>query len=373
MKRDPLLLLILAAIGLPACGERLSGTACIDVADDATDCPAAEDVDVDALFVPYSCDDERVVSISGVGEVRGLDDSYPGASVDSAVSHDLSCCYDAELVDPKPRQECVIGRPYREGAGGSVMAGAVARGGWAGAGRGAPAEGGAGGLPAETGTGLADAWARAGLAEHASVASFARLSLELMAHGAPAELIRATHAAALDEIDHAERCFVLAGRFGAGSVGPGPIPFAEAVIPGRPLAGIVADAVRDGCLSETVGALLAREAARLAPDPQIRETLQRIADDEARHAALAWRIVAWALRAGSSGGASGGASGVGDGAAGSVGEIRGAVVAALRDPPALDVEEIAARAGIDAAPLYAVVRAAPGTITGPAAQALLAA
>jgi hypothetical protein len=48
-------------------------------------------------------------------------------------------------------------------------------------------------------------------------------------------------------------------------------------------------------VGETLGALEAREAALHAKHPSLRRVLDRIADDETRHAALAFRFVAWAL------------------------------------------------------------------------------
>ena len=51
---------------------------------------------------------------------------------------------------------------------------------------------------------LAARWRDNGLAEHASVASFSRHSLQLMALAAPADLVEATHRAAIDEISHAK-------------------------------------------------------------------------------------------------------------------------------------------------------------------------
>jgi hypothetical protein len=48
-------------------------------------------------------------------------------------------------------------------------------------------------------------WTGAGRAEHASVAAFSRFGLVLMHHGAPAELVRAAHRAALDEVRHGSR------------------------------------------------------------------------------------------------------------------------------------------------------------------------
>ena len=47
-------------------------------------------------------------------------------------------------------------------------------------------------------------WRSNGLAEHASVASFSRHSLQLLALAAPADLVEASHRAAIDEVAHAK-------------------------------------------------------------------------------------------------------------------------------------------------------------------------
>jgi len=54
----------------------------------------------------------------------------------------------------------------------------------------------------------------------------------------------------------------------------------------------------EGCIGETVAAVEARELAASACDAGIAETLRIIADDEARHSALAWRFLRWALSRG---------------------------------------------------------------------------
>ena len=150
-------------------------------------------------------------------------------------------------------------------------------------------------VPAEAGVraALAQAWLSDALDEHASVASFARATLELLAVGAPATLVVDTQRASLDEVDHAQRCFSLARRFGATTAAPGPLP---ALAP-RPtsLATLARNTFVEGCIGETIAALVAQRAAHAATDPQTRATLETIAEDEARHAALAWRTVAWAL------------------------------------------------------------------------------
>jgi hypothetical protein len=54
----------------------------------------------------------------------------------------------------------------------------------------------------------------------------------------------------------------------------------------------------EGCIGETLSAALAHEQAAGATDPEVRAALELIAADEARHAELAWRTVAWAIRQG---------------------------------------------------------------------------
>ena len=66
------------------------------------------------------------------------------------------------------------------------------------------------------------------------------------------------------------------------------------------MATIAAATVREGGIGETLAAYHAEIAASRAEDPVIRAALSTIADDEARHAALAWRSVAWVLERGGS-------------------------------------------------------------------------
>lgn len=142
---------------------------------------------------------------------------------------------------------------------------------------------------------LAESWQTAALAEHASVASFARFALQLLALGAPHELVRDAQLAALDEIDHARRCFDIASRLSGRLIGPGRLSEAAANVE-TDLAEVVVATIHEGCVGETLAAALASEQARVAEVPEVRDTLLKIAADEARHAELAWRFVAWALQ-----------------------------------------------------------------------------
>jgi hypothetical protein len=145
---------------------------------------------------------------------------------------------------------------------------------------------------------LAEAWSLDAQAEHASVASFSRFAMELLSVGAPPELVAGAHRAALEEIEHAQICFALASAYAGAPRGPGALAVDGAMQRSGDLAAILRATVEEGCVGETLAAVEADAAASAASDPVVRTALSRIAADEARHAALAWQTVAWALQHG---------------------------------------------------------------------------
>jgi len=154
------------------------------------------------------------------------------------------------------------------------------------------------GLSAAQRTALSEAWARDGLLEHASVASFGRFAMELLAVGAPSDLLEMAHQAALDEVRHARLTLGLASAYAGENIAPSPFPFGGRVEVSSHLADIAARAVKEGCVGETLASVLAAEQLGQATDPAVRGVLSVIAEDEARHAELAWRVVAWAITVG---------------------------------------------------------------------------
>jgi hypothetical protein len=155
--------------------------------------------------------------------------------------------------------------------------------------------------PHEARAAIARGWLDAARAEHAAIAAFARVALQLMELGAPADLVRAAHEAALDEVEHARLSFGVAsaidpGARGEAPFGPGRLPVARTAP--ADFEALVRETFDDGCVGETVGALVARASAERAEDPDVARALAKIADDEERHAELAWKILAWALREG---------------------------------------------------------------------------
>lgn len=199
------------------------------------------------------------------------------------------CCYTADAII----YECG-GRPFVVD-GGPRTAGVATRSDWL-----APVDRAAVDLDDVTRLALAYAWTRSALDEHASIASFARFTMELLAVGAPAEIVALAQRALGDEIRHAELCFGLASRYAGSPVGPGSLAIAGGGggDARHGLAEIAAATVREGCVGETIAAFVASAARAEAEDASVQSALSVIARDESAHAALAFRFVAWALAQG---------------------------------------------------------------------------
>ncbi len=142
---------------------------------------------------------------------------------------------------------------------------------------------------------LAAAWLADALDEHAAIAGFARFTLHLLALGAPPELLRGAQRAGLDVVTHAELCFGLAGAYAGRPLGAGALDTQGEAATGG-LSAALADAVRDGCVGDTIHAMVVTVAAERCEDEAVTRVLRRIAADEVRHAGLAWRFVRWATQ-----------------------------------------------------------------------------
>lgn len=196
-----------------------------------------------------------------------------------------ACCY--TWVIP-----CPGGRAFRDATGTASVARTIERNDWT------LAIGGLAlaDLAPDARIALAAHWTREAAFEHASIASFAQLTLDLLAVGAPPDLLEATQRATLDEIEHARITFALATAYAGEPVGPA----ALSALPGasRTLAAIARSTFIDACVGESVASATLADASRRASDPVLRDLLATMAEDEERHAELAWRIVAWTLRGG---------------------------------------------------------------------------
>jgi hypothetical protein len=141
--------------------------------------------------------------------------------------------------------------------------------------------------PAES---LGDYFAFAAQLEAVSVPAFQRLERELAAHRAPRSLVRAARQAARDEVKHTRMMRALARHFGV-------VPEIPSIgtLPIRSLDAIAIENAVEGCVGETLGAIVATAQAEHATDVRIRRAMAIIAKDETEHAILAWQVHAWCM------------------------------------------------------------------------------
>lgn len=131
-------------------------------------------------------------------------------------------------------------------------------------------------------------FARVAHLEAASIHAFARLSRELRARGAGDSLAQRARAAARDEVRHARLMSRLAKRYGARVPRVELEPFRA-----RSLFELARENEVEGCVRETLGAVVALWQAEHAATAELRELFAGIARDEIEHAELAWQLRAW--------------------------------------------------------------------------------
>lgn len=112
-----------------------------------------------------------------------------------------------------------------------------------------------------------------------------------MAIGAPLELVARTHLAALDETRHTELSFAIAKELDGNDAHAGPLP---ALAPREAtIVRVAQDTLVEAAIPELIAAHEAHVAAERCNVTSIADALRSIGDDEARHAELAWDVLAW--------------------------------------------------------------------------------
>lgn len=142
---------------------------------------------------------------------------------------------------------------------------------------------------------LSQHYTRWALAEHASIASFARFGLQLLALGAPPSLLLSTAEAMADEARHARFGFGLVRALTGELRSPDILNIEHALAEDNTAEGVLALVAREGLIGETLAALEVRAAAELAESVALRQGLAVIAEEETRHAALAYSFAAWLI------------------------------------------------------------------------------
>lgn len=297
---------LLAALGVSGgCTDRLLEGEDVTIADDESD---GVDTSADGTTEPFECPEANVVVAGTLDPETGMCEPCGDACMEALEAEkqslnlwcDGSCWCDTTTLCtptyPTDEGECLHGFLVEEwcGEGRPLIADGEARvaptcerGDWIEA---APVWH----VEPTTRARALDGWLARAAMEHASVAAFARFAMQLQALGAPAELIADAHVAALDELRHARLCFAVASRLDGRRLGPGPLALDGLDLRADP-ASVAVETILEGCIGETVAAAKMRYLADAASDPDLRRLLRAIADDEARHAALAWRALGWLL------------------------------------------------------------------------------
>jgi len=108
---------------------------------------------------------------------------------------------------------------------------------------------------------------------------------------APRRLLDSALGAARDEVRHTSMVSALARAFGGTPERPQIDP-----MPLRDLESVALENAVEGCVRESFGVVVALWQSRFAASHAVRRVYAQIAEDELRHARLAWQVAAWADR-----------------------------------------------------------------------------
>jgi len=131
--------------------------------------------------------------------------------------------------------------------------------------------------------------ARGAALEKIAATAFDRLADELAALGAPSSLVPTARESAEHERGHFEALASFARREGIE-----PKSLGDVVLASRSLFEIALENAGEGCVRETLGAVVMDYQSRHADDPALREALAKIAVEESMHAAWSWALDQWA-------------------------------------------------------------------------------
>ena len=131
------------------------------------------------------------------------------------------------------------------------------------------------------------------LYEHASIASFQKFTLDLMKFGAPPHLLDKAQQATRDEIAHAQMAFSIATDLLQENLHPHRLDYTPKLC--ESIKEFARSTLQEGAIGETIAVLIASEQLRVSKDHSVREFLQQVVEDEAKHAELAWETIRWCL------------------------------------------------------------------------------
>ena len=112
--------------------------------------------------------------------------------------------------------------------------------------------------------------------------------------GSTPELLLDTQQATIDEIEHTQLAYGMASAYKGEDIGPAPFNLGGMTIETDPAQALRA-LLEEACVGEILGAAEAQVASECATDPVVKAVYARIADEEGRHARLAWQSLQWML------------------------------------------------------------------------------
>ena len=135
-------------------------------------------------------------------------------------------------------------------------------------------------------------WIGSAESEHASIASFARHTLQLLSLNVPAEILLSSQNAAIDEVRHTETSYGVANAVLKTAISPDVLDIQHG-LKHLSFEEIVKSIIQEGCIQETLSAIEVNLAANLAGHSWLRQVMLQIATEEANHAQLAWDTIQW--------------------------------------------------------------------------------
>jgi hypothetical protein len=151
-------------------------------------------------------------------------------------------------------------------------------------------------------TRLAETWSRRSAAEYLAVSTFAVLAIDLVAAGAPADVLSLCMRAGIDEVRHAELCLRMIEIYGGKRVMPPPGMSSLPDDPERPkLHQALANTLLVSCVSETYATTVLTATRDLTTDPVAHAVLTSIYSDEVMHARLGWSYLRYGIERGGAG------------------------------------------------------------------------
>ncbi|MEZ4404813.1 MAG: ferritin-like domain-containing protein [Kofleriaceae bacterium] len=143
---------------------------------------------------------------------------------------------------------------------------------------------------------LAGTWTRRAAAEYLAVSTFAVLAIDLVAAGAPADVLSLCLRAGIDEVRHAELCLRMVEIYSGARILP---PAGMSSLPDEPtrpkLHQALANTMLVSCVAETYATTVLSATRDLTTDPTAQAVLTSIYSDEVMHARLGWSYLRYAL------------------------------------------------------------------------------